>query len=363
MPMPRSKPSTYSYSCLEVCAGAGGQAIGLEAAGLDHVALIEIDPNACVTLRHNRPDWQVIEQDLTTVDFNDFKNQKIDLLSGGVPCPPFSVAGKQLGSDDERDLFPILMKATSTLLPRALMIENVKGLLSQKFLPYREAILDYLNDLGYIAEWRLFNAAEFGVPQTRYRSILIAMRPEDWRNFSWPVGNQSDSVTVGETLIGLMELNGWQGAQDWAAKASKVGPTLVGGSKKHGGADLGPTRAKAAWKELGVDGMGLANESPAPDFVGIPKLTVQMAAAIQGFPNSWQIQGKKTAAYRQVGNAFPPPVAEALGRSITEAFEATDNKDLVEQTTQPREQVISLNARQLSILSPESVELRLRASS
>ncbi len=363
MPMRANESLTNSYTSLEVCAGAGGQALGLEAAGFDHVALIEIDPHACATLRHNRPQWNVIENDLNSVDFKDFKSSRIDLLAGGVPCPPFSVAGKQLGSEDERDLFPVLMKATATLLPRALMIENVKGLLSQKFGPYRDAILDYLFDLGYIAEWRLFNAADFGVPQVRYRSILVAMRPEDWANFKWPSGNPSSRVSVGEALVSLMKSNGWKRADEWSQVASSVAPTLVGGSKKHGGADLGPTRAKAAWKELGVDGKGVADAAPDADFEGMPRLTVPMAARIQGFPSSWEITGRKTAAYRQVGNAFPAPVAEALGSSIKHAFSLTDSNKLLEETSQSSEQIISLNARQLSVLSPESIQLRLRASS
>jgi DNA (cytosine-5)-methyltransferase 1 len=243
------------------------------------------------------------------------------------------------------------------------MIENVKGLLSQKFQPYREAILDYLFDLGYVAEWRLFNAADFGVPQIRYRSILVAMRPEDWANFTWPSGDMNIRVSVGEALVSLMQSNGWEGAEKWSQIASTVAPTLVGGSKKHGGADLGPTRAKAAWLELGVDGKGVADSAPAADFEGLPRLTVPMAAVIQGFPSDWKITGKKTAAYRQVGNAFPAPVAEALGLSIAHAFAVTDANKLLEQTSQSGQQLVPLNARQLSILSPESVQLRLRASS
>ena len=97
-------------------------------------------------------------------------------------------------------------------------------------------------------------------------------------------------------------------------------PTLVGGSKKHGGPDLGPTRAKKAWATLGVDGMGIWDEAPERDFVGMPRLTTRMAARIQGFPDEWEFFGKKTAAYRQIGNAFPPPVAAAVGRQIRAAL-------------------------------------------
>ena len=118
--------------------------------------------------------------------------------------------------------------------------------------------------------------------------------------------------------------SGWD-ARDWAKGANDVAPTLVGGSKKHGGADLGPTRARASWGRLGVDGRGVADAPPSADHVGMPRLTVEMAAAIQGFPSAWKFQGRKTAAYRQVGNAFPPPVAEAVGRQIAEALLLEDS--------------------------------------
>ena len=116
----------------------------------------------------------------------------------------------------------------------------------------------------------------------------------------------------------------WPGADAWARKASSIGPTLVGGSRKHGGPDLGPTRARQAWLRLGVDGKGLADAPPrrADPVDHLPRLTIQMAAAIQGFPPGWQFAGRKTAAYRQVGNAFPPPVARSVGASIHAAIEA-----------------------------------------
>ena len=113
-----------------------------------------------------------------------------------------------------------------------------------------------------------------------------------------------------------MGSNGWKGLDAWVAKANKIAPTIVGGSKKHGGPDLGPTRARRAWLELGIDGLGVANEPPSRAFVGNPKLTKEMIALIQGFPSNWNFGKRKTAACRMIGNAFPPPVANAVGRQI-----------------------------------------------
>jgi len=121
---------------------------------------------------------------------------------------------------------------------------------------------------------------------------------------------------VGEKLYDLMGSRGWPGTDAWREKACSIAPTIVGGSLKHGGPDLGPTRSKKAWAALGVDGHGIADQPPSPDFVGIPRLTVRMVARLQGFPDNWEISGGKTAAYRQVGNAFPPPVAQAVASKI-----------------------------------------------
>jgi DNA (cytosine-5)-methyltransferase 1 len=308
---------------LEICAGGGGQALGLELAGFEHAAVVEIDKNACATLRRNRPAWNVIEADLRTFDGRPF--QGIDLLAGGVPCPPFSIAGKQLGENDERDLFPEALRLVKEIRPRAVMLENVRGLASPKFAEYRAKIISELEGLGYRADFKLINASDFGVPQSRSRFILIALLREYAGRFEWPKP-AGTPPTVGAVLQELMAARGWVGAQRWAQLASQVAPTIVGGSKKHGGPDLGPTRARSQWLELGVNGIGIAAEAPGDDFPedGTPKLTVQMVARIQGFPDSWRFDGPKTAAYRQVGNAFPPPVAKALGQAISKAISASE---------------------------------------
>lgn len=306
---------------LEICAGAGGQSYGLERAGFGHELAVEIDRDAAATLRANRPAWNVLEGDVREVDGLKFKG--IDLLAGGVPCPPFSVAGKQLGSADERDLFPEAIRLVRESQPAAVMLENVKGLASNRFAPYRQSIIDELDKLGYRTDWKLLYSSDFGVPQLRPRFILVALRKSKFDNFRWP-DVAEDPPTVGEALFPFMSVNGWAGAKSWAAGANRIAPTIVGGSKKHGGADLGPTRAKEAWLRLGVDGKGIADSAPGSDCPAdyVPRLTNEMVAKIQGFSPDWQFSGRKTSIYRQIGNAFPAPVAAKVGSAIRVAIGA-----------------------------------------
>jgi DNA (cytosine-5)-methyltransferase 1 len=308
------------FTSLEICAGAGGQALGLEQAGFDHAALVEIEPSACATLRLNRPEWNVVEGDVRFFDGGPYKG--IDLLAGGVPCPPFSKAGKQLGAEDERDLFPEAIRLVDECRPKAVLLENVRGLLDAVFDDYRNKVERQLKKLGYVPGWRLLNASDYGVSQLRPRVVFVGLLKEFSENFIWPEPLQTEPLTVGELLFDLMNEKGWRGATRWRDQASAIAPTLVGGSRKHGGPDLGPTRAKRAWASLGVDGMGLWDEAPPRDFVGMPRLTPRMTARIQGFPDDWQFFGRKTAVYRQIGNAFPPPVAKAVAAQIFTALAA-----------------------------------------
>lgn len=302
---------------VEICSGAGGQALGLEMAGFSHIALVEIDSPACATLRTNRPEWEVFEADLHEFSARNYKG--VDLLAGGVPCPPFSKAGKQLGADDERDLFPEAIRLVDECRPRAVMLENVRGLLDAVFDDYRNKVEKQLKKLGYIPGWRLLNASDYGVSQLRPRVVFVAIHKEARGQFSWPTPASKQPPTVGEALYDLMVERGWRGAEKWRDRADAIAPTLVGGSKKHGGPDLGPTRAKRAWAQLGVDGHGLSDAPPDRNFVGMPRLTTHMAARLQGFPDEWRFVGKKTAVYRQIGNAFPPPVAKAVAEKIYQA--------------------------------------------
>ncbi|MDR1791343.1 MAG: DNA cytosine methyltransferase [Propionibacteriaceae bacterium] len=307
---------------LEICAGAGGQSSGLEMAGFEHVCAVEIDSDAAATLRLNRPYWDVAEADVREFDASTYRG--VTMLAGGVPCPPFSIAGKQLGPDDERDLFPRAMELVRQTRPEAVMLENVKGLASPRFDTYRASLLRILHSMGYETDWKLLHASWYGVPQLRPRFILVAMKPRAFAHFQWPepIG---EPPTVGETLLEHMAANGWVGAQAWAEKADGIAPTIVGGSKKHGGADLGPTRSRRAWLELGVDGRGVADAPPSEEapIDYLPRLTNRMVALLQGFLPQWQFAGRKTSVYRQIGNAFPPPVAYHVGNAIQAALAGT----------------------------------------
>jgi DNA (cytosine-5)-methyltransferase 1 len=201
------------------------------------------------------------------------------------------------------------------------MLENVRGFASDKFITYRRDLFAELERLGYRPDWRILEAASFGVPQLRPRFVLVALRPRAFNRFRWPVVSDV-RATVGEAIGDLMDERGWPGAAEWRTRANAIAPTIVGGSKKHGGPDLGPSRAKRQWAALGVDGMGIVDEPPGPEYPlgASPRLTVRMVARLQGFSDSWEFVGRKTSAYRQVGNAFPPPVAEAVGRAIMHAL-------------------------------------------
>jgi len=304
---------------LDICTGAGGEALGLELAGFTNAASIENDGVACQTLRLNRPSWRVIESDIRAVNGLDFRG--VDLLAGGVPCPPFTIAGKQLGADDERDMFPEALRLIEQAKPIAVLLENVPGFASAKFASYRGDLIQKLMRLRYEVTWRVLNSSDYAVPQLRPRFILVALRQPYADAFRWP-SPKKVTTTVSQAIGDLMASHGWRGAPSWHAKANSIAPTLVGGSKKHGGPDLGPTRARTQWAVLGVDGLGIANLPPGEDFPidGLPRLTLRMAARLQAFPDAWNFAGGKTAAYRQIGNAFPPLVAKVVGEAIVVAL-------------------------------------------
>ncbi|GAA2255647.1 DNA cytosine methyltransferase [Streptomyces ruber] len=372
---------------VEICAGAGGQSLGLHRAGFTHRLAVELDHQAAQTLDHNlrkllKEDGVDLPDDHKLVAIGDVASpdtwnpdeyRNVELLAGGVPCPPFSIAGKQLGSSDERDLFAWAIELCGRMRPKALLLENVRGLSAKRFSGYRQAVLDKLHDYGYIATWKLLNASDFGVPQLRPRFVLVALLPEYAKHFDWPKGS-GEAPTVGEVLRDLMSSNGWgdKEVEEWSAKANSIAPTIVGGSKKHGGADLGPTRAKKAWAALGVDAMGIANDAPDAGFApteGVPgpKLTTEMVARIQGWYGEefedWEFTGRKTSKYRQIGNAFPPPVAKALGEAIRDALlQKGDPKPLIENSSTVHDPVYSLLRLANRPLTVEQIIMKLAKS-
>lgn len=270
-----------------------------------------------------------------------------------------------------------MLDLVDELEPKAVMIENVRGLLEpfEKFQGYREELLERLESMGYEkCYWEVLEAKNYGVPQLRPRAILVALKKEYRPFFAAKEPKKRPLLTVGEALKDTMAER-FNAVDDpradgafkrWLKEALKgVAPTLVGGSKKHGGADLGPTRAKKAWAALGVCGLGVANdllemkrqESQERDLFAVagPKLTVEQAAIIQGFPKSWKFKGKKTAAYRQVGNAFPPPVAKAVGEQILTALKAAKEAGVVAPVRQPRIKVRKRDSEMLFKLADLSL--------
>ena len=306
---------------VEICAGAGGQALGLEQAGFAHEAVVELDADACETLRRNRgAEWKVNQDDVANLDGRAYAG--IDLLAGGVPCPPFSIAGKQLGHADERDLFPQALRLVEEAQPRAVLLENVRGLAASRFDGYRRQVLGRLSDLGFETWWDVVHASEHGVPQLRPRFVLVAdpaavggrvPLARAVGSAATHGGRAAGRPDGGRRLAGRGQL-GRPGRRHRAdhrrrqQEARRPGP----------GPDPGPCGLEAARRERAghrrrAARAGLAAGQP-------PKLTVRMVARLQGFPDWWQLAGRKTAAYRQVGNAFPPPVARALGAAIAAAL-------------------------------------------
>ncbi len=186
-----------------------------------------------------------------------------------------------------------MVRIVDQVRPKAVMIENVRGILDAVFVDYRQHVGGELRKLGYVPGWCLMSASQFGVPQLRPRVVFVALRKEYSDRFSWPKGSGIAPDSVGTALYDLMASKGWKGAKAWRDCANEIAPTIVGGSLKHGGPDLGPTRARRAWATLGVDGKGIADEPPNREFVGMPRLTVRMVARLQGFPDDWQFAARK----------------------------------------------------------------------
>ncbi|MCX5382224.1 DNA cytosine methyltransferase [Streptomyces sp. NBC_00083] len=324
-----------AFTAIELCAGVGGQALGLEEAGFEITAAVDIDRDTCATLAANRPQWSPIHGDIKLIDPAEHPAMDYaDVLSCGLPRSPYTVAGKQRATDDERDALQAALDMASYIRPRVLLLENIPTFLkAAKFEAQRARVEEAAKDLGYELQGSVLSATDFGVPQLRLHAFFVAMAADDMAHFVWPTPSSAASgcPSMGATLKESMASGGWPAAEAWAAHAVEPAPLIMGGATGRGGADLGATRAKRQWAQWWVNGNSIGNEVPGPDFVlapdpdgesreGLPKLTVAQVALLQGFSSSWQICGRKTSAYRQISQTTPPQVAAALGRSIATAL-------------------------------------------
>ncbi|WTN63307.1 DNA cytosine methyltransferase [Streptomyces sp. NBC_00626] len=309
---------------MEICAGAGAQALGLERAGFDPVLLIDSKADACFTIDRNRPDWEVICMDVVQFHPNMRPETfEVDLISGGLPRVRSTASMGRIEDTEELKILQAAIGLTQAIRPKALLLENVPDLVeSPAFEEIRRLVHSQLSAAGYHLGWHVLNAMDFGVPQNRRSGFLVALQDPYFYRFSWPRPNKRPAPTVGQTLGPSMSALGWPGAARWVEGANRVAPALVGGSDRRGGADLGPTGSKNAWAALGVNGNSLSDDLPGLDspIDEQPRLTVDQAALIQAIPEDWIFFGGKTSKYRQIGHAMPPPVATAIGLAISDAL-------------------------------------------
>ncbi len=327
------------YTSIELFAGAGGLALGLEKAGFRHVLLNEFEKNACGTLRKNRPEWNVLSGDVRGIDFSSYRG-KVDLISGGFPCQAFSYAGKGGGFNDARGtLFFELARAVKEVHPKVLLGENVKGLLSHDGGKTFEVIKNTIAELGYtLIEPRVLKAVMYRVPQKRERIFLIAVRNDLAENveYRWPSpyrrvmtlrdafyagelyendvpASDGAKYPVGKSLVMAQVPEGG----DWRDLPKEVAEKYMGGSYKLGGGKTGMAR------RLSLDEPSLTltcspsqKQTERCHPLETRPLSVREYARIQTFPDDWTFCGSLLHQYKQIGNAVPVNLAWAVGRSL-----------------------------------------------
>lgn len=357
---PVAKLPRPHLTVVELCAGAGGMAIGLERAGYHPLALIEFDKHAAATLRQNRPFWPVVEADIRTIDFKQYRAAGVDLLVGGLPCQPYSMEGRGLGKDDPRDLLPEGARAVEEMRPAAFAFENVAGLLNARYADHLGDFMKKLRKSGYAVQIIRMQAEDYGVPQERTRILIVGLRKTAMGGFRAPPKFPQWRSNMGDALESLMGENGWSGAAAWAeALRTKIverngveyrgalASTVVG--RKGGNRE----KERERWASKGIDIRNVGDAAPTQDEADragpgfLPSLTLKMRARLQSFPDYWTFVGGKDSAARQIGNAVPPPVGTAIGLAIRSALKGTvfDYEALLNPTAvhQPEE-----SARQLT---------------
>jgi DNA (cytosine-5)-methyltransferase 1 len=333
----RGKPLTeipvLRLKVVELCAGAGGMSVGLEAAGFEPVALFEFDKNAAATVRQNRPLWNVVEGDIRKIDFTPYRKERIDLVVGGPPCQPYSVDGKGLGKNDPRDLLLECARVVDEIRPTAFVFENVAGLLHARHSDHVGNVLRHFRSSGYSIQIIRMEAEDYGLAQERTRILFVGMKSDAMAAFRAPPTFPEWRSNLGDVLEDLMAANGWNGAKAWAEarrstivvrdgveRRGQLASTIVG---RKGGA-----REKEAvrWASKGLDITTVADAAPTQeqaDRAGdafLPQLTLRMRARLQGFPDWWTFIGGKDSSARQVGNAVPPVIGQAIGLAVRSAL-------------------------------------------
>jgi len=326
-----------NYSVLELFAGAGGLAIGLEQSGIKCVALNEIDKWACKTLRENRPNWNVLEGDIKDFDFTDYKNQ-VEIVTGGFPCQAFSYAGKKLGLEDARGtLFYEFARVVKEVNPLICVGENVKGLLSHDKGKTLEGMISILDEIGYnVVPVQVLKAINYNVPQKRERLILVGIRKDIEVEYEYPtpynvIYNLSDALKKGELydsdvpksngskypehkkqVLDLVPPKGY-----WRDLPLDVQKEYMGKSFYLGGGKTGMAR-RIGWDEpsltLTCSPAQKQTERCHPDETR--PFTVREYARIQTFPDDWNFAGSISQQYKQIGNAVPCNLGKELGYSI-----------------------------------------------
>ncbi|GGW69725.1 DNA cytosine methyltransferase [Alishewanella tabrizica] len=327
------------YNLVELFAGGGGLALGMEQAGLESVFLNELDKYACQTLRHNRPHWNVVEGDISNIDFKIIK-ENVDILTGGFPCQAFSYAGKSLGFEDTRGtLFFEMARAINELQPKVFMAENVRALLTHENGKTLETIKNVIDELGYeLVDPKVLKAIFYKVPQKRERLILVGIRKDFAKKvqFIWPSPYQrimtlADAFYKGELYNSDVPVSEGQlypkRKQDilkyvpqggyWRDLPDTLQREYMQGSYFLSGGKTGMARRLS----LGEPSLTLTT-SPAQKQterchpIETRPLQVREYARIQTFPDSWEFKGSMNAAYKQIGNAVPVNMAAALGRAL-----------------------------------------------
>ncbi|GBF11499.1 DNA cytosine methyltransferase [Tepidibacillus sp. HK-1] len=321
------------YKVLELFAGAGGLALGLEKAGFDSVGLIEYDKYACSTLRKNRPYWNVIEGDIDQIVKNGIHNYnvgEIDLLSGGFPCQAFSYAGKKLGLNDTRGtLFYYFAELLNELKPKVFVAENVRGLISHDQGKTLEVMLDVFKEVGYTVEYELLNAVHYNVAQKRERIFIIGVRNDlDIEiNFPKPLNYiltlkdilkdvpPSPGIKYPESKKKILEMVPPGGC--WRDLPENIAKEYMGKSYFLGGGKTGMAR-RLSWDEpsLTLTCSPAQKQTERCHPVETRPFTVREYARIQSFPDDWQFEGSLGQQYKQIGNAVPVQLAKHVGLAL-----------------------------------------------